>query len=248
MRLLFGLILASCAYAQFFPFPGPGRIAASGGGGGTPTITYVQGCVGNASGASATCAMPGNVTAGNLLVVTSKTDGVSVTAFTATSSAGVTCTWTSAGVAQHTVSNFAGGMAYCVVPSTGAQTVQVTATGGSGSFTDIAVAEYSSSSGWAASPLDVFTSSVNTASSTSCPSGTTSATTNANDLVFGACMTWNAGQTWGAVSGFTNRAASSRNTTGAYDKTVTSTGTQSFTGVLSASDISIGFVAAFKAN
>lgn len=215
---------------------------------GGPAFTYVQGCVNNAAAGSVTCAMGSNITSGNLLVVSSKSAGAGAITFTVSSSAGVACTWSNAQSLQHGIEGFSAVLAYCRVPSTGAQTVQVTATGSSGSFTDIAVAEYSSATGFAASPLDASSSSSNSPASTSCASGTTGATTNANDLVVGTCMTWNAGQTWGAVTDYTNRAASSRNTLGFYDKAVTSTGTQSFTGVLSASDNSMGFVAAFKGN
>lgn len=230
-----------------FPGPGTPHTTASG-----PTITYVQGCVNLASATTVTCALGSNVTSGNLLVVVSKAQNNSGTGTPAfTSSAGVSCTWVQAVPVTliGTGTPFDATMYTCLVPSTGAQTVSVTWTGTTGGpFTDLTVAEYSTSTSWNSTVLDQQASSLNSASTTSCVTGTTSATTNANDLVVAVAENFNAGQTWGALAGFTNRAASSRNTVGFYDKVVTATGTQSTTIPLSAADSSTGMIAAFRSN
>jgi hypothetical protein len=116
-------------------------------------------------------------------------------------------------------------------------------------FTDISVIEFSTTIGtWANPVLDVVQTTAS-ASSATCASGTSSTTTNANDLVVAACEGWNAGQTsWATVSGYTNVSTitvPNRNTLGVYWKAVTSTGTQSFTDTITA-DTTLGMLATFK--
>jgi hypothetical protein len=218
------------------------------------SIGYVHGCVNSASAASVTCAITGGITSGNLLVVMSKTQVISSTNPVATisvsSSSGVSCTW-SVVQSPQVNSNGAYNTAeyYCVAPSTGAETVQVSWTGTgapSSPFTDIAIAEYNSTTGWQSPALDVEASTVTiNGGSVSCSTGTTAATTNANDLVVATCGNWNAAQTYSGATGYTQRAGSERNTTAWFDKTVTSTGTQTAAITQSAQDGSIGIIAAF---
>lgn len=214
--------------------------------------SFVQGCVNSASAASVTCALSSNGTGGNLLVVTSKTEGTSSATpatLTASSSSGVSCTWSKVGSASafQIGSNYASAqIAYCVLPSSGSETVQASWTGTtSGSFTDITVAEYSNATGWAASPLDV-SLAASSGLTTTCAVGPTSTTTNANDLVIGVCMNWSATQTWGTATGYTNRSTASRSTTGFYDKSVTTIGTQSFSTTLSSGDVDLAMIATFR--
>ena len=229
--------------------PGPGGTALGSGG---PTITYVQGCVNSATAVTVTCALGSNITSGNLLVVTSKSQNNSGTGIpTFTSSLGIGCTWVQAVPTTliGTGTPFNASMYTCLVPSTGAETVSVTWAGTTGGpFTDITIAEYSTSTSWNSTVLDQSASSLNSASTTSCATGTTSATTNPNDLIIAVCENFNSAETWGALAGFTNRSGSSRNTSGFYDRVVTSTGTQSATIPLSTADSSTGMIAAFKSN
>jgi hypothetical protein len=67
-------------------------------------------------------------------------------------------------------------------------------------------------------------------------------------LVIAVCQVFNAGQTWGALAGFTQQSSASRNTTGFYWKPVTSTGTQTATIPLSTTDFGLGFIVALKSN
>lgn len=246
LLFLLGILSLAAALAQIYPFPGPGTAGPHSGGGGS-TSTYIQGCVEDASAATTNCTTGSDVTAGNLLVVASKTgsQGLPVS-YTIT---GAGCTWSQLTIiADATGEDMATNIGYCIVPTTTTGTITVTWAGGGldSTFTDIAVAEYSGSAGWNATPLDQSVETA-TATSTSCPSGTTSATTNADDLVVGVAFNFNQAQTYGAVAGYTFRSASSRNTTGYYDKDVSSTGTQSIT-VPIASDICNGMLAAFKLN
>jgi hypothetical protein len=173
---------------------------------------------------------------------------------TFSSSAGVACTWVSAITPTIYASTVGGGyvfasMSTCLIPSSGAETVQVACTVNCAAFTDISVIEFSTTIGtWANPVLDVVQTTAS-ASSATCASGTSSTTTNANDLVVAACEGWNAGQTsWATVSGYTNVSTitvPNRNTLGVYWKAVTSTGTQSFTDTITA-DTTLGMLATFK--
>ena len=75
--------------------------------------------------------------------------------------------------------------------------------------------------------------------------GTTAATSNPNDLIVAVCDNYNVQESWDTLPGFTSRPASSTSTTGWYDTTVTSTGTQTANIPLSSSDVGAGMIAAF---
>jgi hypothetical protein len=87
------------------------------------------------------------------------------------------------------------------------------------------------------------------ATSTTCTSGTSSTTVNPNELVVFLCENWNSAQTYGvAPSGYSaNRTASSRNTTGWWDKSITATGVQA-TSTTIVSDVSVGTILTFQLN
>lgn len=244
MRIILLFALCLSGYSQILS---PIRNAPVAAGGGTPTITRVQACVNSAVSATVNCVMGSNIASGNLLVVTSKTGSATVATPVITSSAGVACTWNTVATSTNVLAAFTGTLGYCNIPSGGAETVTLTWSGPVGTFTDIAVAEYHTTNTWVSPALDVSANLVNSTPSTTCSSGTSGATSNANDLVVGLCECFNSAQTWGAATGYTNYAAASRNTTGWYDKVVTSTGTQSFSTTI-ISDISWGIVAAFKSN
>jgi hypothetical protein len=213
---------------------------------------YVQGCVNSSGTGAVTCAMGSSIKTGDLLVVTTKGDFPTLSV---TTSAGVSCTWnqifgqtlftiasdgSAANVAQY----------YCNVPSTGAETVIASWSGAGSSyganFADIEVTEYSNASGFVLGGLDRTSSAViNDPGGSTCSTGTTGTLTQANELVIATCNTWNSAQTWGAVAGYTNRATSSRNTSGWYDKSVSSTSGVSWSKTIT-SDDSVGFIATFK--
>lgn len=80
---------------------------------------------------------------------------------------------------------------------------------------------------------------------TSWTSGTSLATTNSTDMLFG--FFWTAGTTYTAGSGFTSRGTSLQPTTAfAEDKTLSSTGTQAATSTTAATGFGPGVGAAFK--
>jgi hypothetical protein len=237
MKLAAFFAFAAIASAQYVP-AGPVFPHAS-----TATTSYVQGCVSSAGAASVTCAL-GSITAGNKLLVISKNSSVFGPALTVGSSAGVSCSWTTLRAALDASTSYSYGIAYCDIPSSGAETVQVSWTGsGNTGFADIAVAEYSSSTGFVAGS-DGFNFFSAPSSTTTCSSG--SITTTGTDAVVGACLSWNAANTWGAVGGYTQRATSSRNTTGWYDASPAA-GSQSFSATV-ASDTVTGLIVGFKAN
>lgn len=210
------------------------------------TVTYVQGSVGTGSLNVSTCAMGSNVTAGDLLVVTSKVASTATGATLAISDT-TGATWTNlTPVWNNATAGFSSSVGWAIAGSTAADTVTVTWSGGTlAGFVDCTVAEYGSTLGWNSSTLDVSTSAFSATAGTSCASGTSAATTNANDLVIGVCFNFNVAQTYGSVAGYTFESASSRNTTGFYDQPVTSTGTQSIT-VPVTSDTWTSFVVALK--
>ncbi len=253
-KLILFLLIAASAYPQIIS--GNGSLTGNGSLGTTasgPTISSVQGCVNSASSSlTATCAMGSSITSGNLLVVTSKTENTTGTGtISVTSSSGVSCTWVQAvgSIPVSSGSGFNTAMYTCNIPSTGAETIQVTWSGTTGpNFTDIAVTEYQTSTSWKATVLDQSQFAYGSTSTTSCATGTTSATTNANDLIIAISQNFNSAETWGSLAGWTNRAASSRNTTGWYDQVVTSTGAQSATIPFSAADTCTGMIAAFASN
>ena len=206
--------------------------------------TYVQGCVNTNASNSVTCTMSSNITAGNLLVVSGST-AANLTA-TFSSSSGVSCTWNTitSGIANSGVPfNYA--LAYCLVPSTGAETIQISWSGSS-SFSDITIAEYSNTSGGFAPGFDKSSNAVVTGDSTTCSTGTTATLSQANELVIALCHGWNGNATIGTVSGYTKRTTSERssNNNGWYDKDVTSTTGVSWSATIG-SDKSIGLIATF---
>lgn len=220
--------------------------------GAIPTSSPSASNVGNSATGSAVTITPGATfagTSGSLVFLTSKsgtTVGTATVAFTLT---GATCSASS----LTTASTFYGSSAqeavgWCLLSNTATVTPSVAWTGVSNNFTDLTETMFTSTSGFAASPLD---QSINTASGsgTSCASGSTaSATTNANDLVVGVGFNFGVAQTYGAgTTGYTTIPASGRNTTTVQYKNVSATGTQSFT-VAITSDVWACGVYAFKMN
>jgi hypothetical protein len=213
------------------------------------TFTNVQGCNGSGS-LSASCTLGANVTGGNLLVVITRDgDAIPGGATPTLSSTGVTCSWTLAVPVLWTNAPMSGDfdttMYYCLPASSGSMTVEVTWSESSLNFVDLAVAEYSTTNGWKIPTLDQEAAQAN-ASSTNCTSGTTPATSSANDLLVGACVTWDAAETWGPVSGWTNSSTSSRNTLGWYDSSTTTTGAQTWSMTMGTATANTGLVAAFQ--
>lgn len=244
MKYLYLFILSAAAYGQSLPFGGiPVTISVG------PTVAFVNGCVNSASALTTSCTL--SVTSGNLLVVSSKTQNSTGTGAIVVSNTGATCTWNRAIPTSPLASGtpFNSSVYTCIAGSTASTPVTVTWSGTtSGPFTDISVAQYSTSATWNNPVLDRSIQSANTTASTSCATGTTPATQNPNDLLLAICQNFNSAQTWGTLTGYTNRATSSRNTLGVYDKAITSAGAQSTTIPLSASDSSQGALIAFQAS
>lgn len=261
MRYLLFLLACTSAWAQMFPFPGPGRRASGGGGSVTPAWVQARLCEQSTSSNTITCAYSSNITA--------PATGSSVTMLVAiarwedstssggpytgaiTTSSGVSCTWQTAipkwlGGASTTARNQGAIVAYCLPSSGGAETVQLTLTGsGTCPFRDLSILEYS---GLASAPLDVVVSATTGAggSSNACSSGATAPLAGSGELAIGMCSMWDFTQTWGAVSGWTNRATASNNVLGIYDSIRPTNAATTFSYALSSSDQWMSFVATFK--
>lgn len=218
------------------------------------SAAFVKGCANDAAAltvsiviasSSPTCAGYASVTSGDLLVVTAS--GQNGGPYITSTGAGA-CTWTPVTGIFNATGHFQTWMWYCIVPSSGATTI--TATQVNGSFEIIGLAEYSSTTGWQTPAYDQVSLGQNLASATPCSTGTSPAMTNANDLIVAICQTWNISETWGAVSGYTNRAGSSLagigDDLGWYDKTVTAAATQSWSKAIT-SDTTNAIVAGFRA-
>jgi len=225
----------------------------TGGGGGSPTVTSAV-CVANTGTATANCALAATVVVGDLLVIKSKTANSGGTPAMAITYSGTTPCTASAIIAPVLQGNGPGTFAVaesgCIVTTGGTITPVATWTGGgvAGSFTDIQAFTIHTSTTWKSTFVDKTATNVASSTSTTCSTGTTAATTTANDFIYATCDVFNAAQTWGALGGFTQYAAASRNTAGAYYKVVTSTGTQTAAIPLSSTDFGAGLIAAFASN
>lgn len=243
MRLALVFLIAVCANAQFFPFPGPGTIAHSGG----SSPAFVQGKVCNVSttGTTNACAFPGSIGSNHIIVAIFRWDN-SGSARTATfsSSAGVTCTWSSLTSVVPSGSSSAQAMqsAYCLSPSAGAETVTGTLSSSSG-FSDLMVLEFSGVTAVDVSAVSAF-SNTNT---TPCASGSTGTLTGTGRLVVGFCGMWNQTQAWANTGNFTYLSGvSGANTTiAAFDYVSGTTSPVSFSYAVTA-DQWTSLVAVFK--
>lgn len=247
--LLYGLLLAmlsTVSRGQYVNF-GFNTGAASG-----PTVTYVGGCVNSASALTNNCTASPSSTFGNLLIAISKAQNSSGNGVPTFSTTGATCAWRRLIVPTDisTGNSYNATVYGCLLTSSGTAVTTVTWTGTTGGpFTDLSVSEWHTTGTWNASFFDRSSVLANVTSTTSCPSGTTAlATQNSNDLLIGICENFNNAETWGALSGWTNRATSSRNTTGVYSKTQTSTATQTVTVPKSVADTSTGILIALQAS
>lgn len=216
------------------------------------SATYVAGCVNEIGGAGATvtCNYTTSQASGSLLVIALKKDNTASDPLTFTASVtGATGTCNQVGTLSTQGILYSTAYAACLLTGAGTPVISVTWIGStSDTFLSIVSGSYTATSGFTSSTADVFTASVN-ATSTSCITGTSAATVNANELVVFTCDNWNTAQTYGTTpTGYSaNRTASSRNTTGWFDKSVTATGTQSGTATI-LSDVSVGAVMSFQLN
>jgi hypothetical protein len=129
----------------------------------------------------------------------------------------------------------------------GANTVTVNyATSTNGNGTRMAIFEYSGIA--TTSPIDTYSTQVNSAASTTWTSGAVP-TNYANDLIFGGITMAGSSHSMGAGSGFTLREPTSAQTVpyGTEDKIVSVTGTYAATGTISSADDSAAFMVAFHA-
>lgn len=243
-------LLSLLLFLSQIRIPGPGGFETVSAGG--PTVTYIGGCVNSAAALTVNCTASPNSTAGNILVAVSKTQNSSGTAVpTFVSNSGPICNWVQAvpPTPIGTGNGYNATVYTCILPTSAAENVKITWTGQSGgTFTDISVSEWHSTATWNSTLLDRAMFTQHATSTTSCGSGTTPTTQNANDLLVGICENFNNAETWGTLSGWTNRATSSRNTTGIYSQTATTKATQAVTIPLSAADMSGGFLIALQAS
>lgn len=211
--LLLALVLASSAWA-------------------TPAFVRGTTCTSSVNSTTQTCSLA-SVASGDTVMAFFHWDDSAGAANGATltiSASGITCTMAQA------FAKFRSGTeppaiqgAYCAASSSG--TVTVTGTfNHSSNYTEILVAEYS-----AVGTLDKVSTN-GAASGTACTSGATAALTQTGDLAIGLCTGWNNGQTWGTVSGWTNRASASIPTYGLYDQVEAGTTAVTFSKTLTAGD------------
>lgn len=258
LKIALFLLLCGVCHGQFMPFGG--NIALHSGSSPTITVTSAVCVAGTGAVTANSCTLGASGAVGDLLIVASKAAASANTAtigysFTGTSSCTLTPVIASgAGTYQPNSGasqTFISALAACIITTSGANTPTVTWTGtttGGTAFTDIQAFTVHTTNTWKTTFTDQTATSVAATSTTSCPTGTTSATINANDFIVANCENFTAGQTWGALTGFTQYASASRNTAGLYYKSVTSTGTQSASIPLSASDWGVGMIAAFASN
>lgn len=221
---------------------------------GVPTITVTSSvCVNSDPSQSVTCTWPSSGAVGDLAVFISKS---------ATAAGTWTPTWTFTGTAPCTPTQVVaptvqpnGGGTFvktiyaCIITTAVAAAPNILWTVSSSVFTDIETFTVHTSNTWKTAFVDqVSTPIVATVTSTSCPTGTTAATTNANDFILATCDVFNAGQTWGTLALYTQYPAASRNTAGVYYAIATSTGAKSAIVPLSVSDFGVGMLVAFASN
>lgn len=193
--------------------------------------------------ASMTATLGTGVTAGNLLVatITLGTNGLTVTP-----PAG----WTQAGPTESVAGTLDQRIYYLVV-GTGGATSFTWSWSGSHSF-GWTIEEWSSSSGWPASPVDVTSGGVHASASTAVNCGSPAATAQASELWIGVLSWGDSGETLsGVTAGWTTGDSAiftANNTSTAFYKNATSTGTPSLAATLSAAVANAGVVATFKPN
>ena len=223
---------------------------------GAQTISYTgASCTHSSLAVAASCTLAAPASIGDLEVITSKSSSNTVSVKAVLTFSGIAscskatqvippdgATWQPNGPGHFVTTMFA-----CVVTTPGSASPVVTWFGSDAAFTDIKVATYHTTTSWAPNFVDKVATNVATESSTRCPTGTIAATTNAGDLIVATCDNFNAAQTWEPLNGFALRTNSSRNTTGWYDTTVSSTATQTATIPLSSTDLGVGMIAAFSA-
>lgn len=222
--------------------------------GAPPTSSPSASNVGSASATSTGITIPGTTfsgTSGSLVLLTSQAGTTAASATVVFTLSGATCSASSLTTAGTYVTGvFQRAIGWCLLSNSATVTPSVTWTGTGVTFTALTETMFTSTSGFNASPLD---QSINTAFSatagTSCASGNTSATTNANDLVVGVAFNFNTSQTYPTPgsTGYTAITASSRDSIAVQYKNVSATGVQSFTIAIS-SDVWACSVYAFKMN
>lgn len=212
-------------------------------------------CIGNTTGNNPNCSNTAAPQVGDLLFLVSYADGSTLSGVS--TAPGFTSTtlcsggWTQIGSYQlqsNGTGKFVTASFYCVVTTANTTSVQAVWTGAGTTFGGISLSDYTSTTGFAGSPVDGTPGvAVASTSTTGCPTGTVT-TSNSADLLIATCTNFNTGQTWGLLPGWTNEGASSRNTLGIYDSLQTSSGAQSTTVPLSVADYGVGQIFAFKLN
>jgi hypothetical protein len=216
------------------------------------TATYVSGCTANETnaGMSISCLYPSSQASGSLLVINSKKDNTvpdPITSLSVTATlSGVTGTCAQVGNVTNSSNVYTTAFAACLTSSAGTPTVTLTWNGATtDAFVDLASGSYTATNGFPSYTIDRFVSQSNTAGSTA-DSGTTATTTSANELVVFVSDNWNTAQTYptAPTSYSSNRTLSSRNTTGWFDKSVSTIGTQSGSVAIN-NDVSVAAVLTF---
>jgi hypothetical protein len=190
--------------------------------------------------ASLTATLGSGVTSGNLLVATIIV-GTNVGTITPPSS------WAQAGPTETVTGSLQAQIFYLVV-GTGGATSFAFSWSGSHSF-GWTIDEWSSSTGWQASPVDSSAGAVHTSASTAVNCGSPATTTQASELWYGVLSWANSGQSLsGITSGWTTGDTATftgQNTQTGFYQAATTTGTPSLAATISASTVNAGVVATF---
>lgn len=249
MRMIFVFLVLLLSLPALAQDQGESALLLVSGGGSSGIVSYVQGVVGTGTPSGASSASF-TVTSGDLVFAIMKIGNTNVGVASVTpGSTGVTCTWTKSAAVDADVNGSSTiQAAWCIPSSSGLMSVTAVWSGENNStdFADIAVMQLHSTTGFAATPLDV--SAIGTPVNSSICSSGSATTTNSHDAIVGVCENWNAAQSYPTVSGYTYESTSSRNTAGLYFAATTTTGSQSFTINGLTTDSATGLLFAFKTN
>jgi len=223
---------------------------------GTITVTVSGSCdSGNVAGLTPTCTSSGAGVTGDLVVITSKAQNTSgtgtMTPATLTGCGDPRVTGTNEWVQIPPNTNGSGqaidaAAAYCVLTAGSTPALSVTWSSVSASATQLQGYVLHSTVGWNLTLLDRYVTTV-TGSGSTCPTGSTNATTNSNDYVLAVCRTLGTNETWATNPGsYTKISPTGSNRTGVFSQLVSATGVQSATVALSSNAATSAMAIAFQ--
>jgi hypothetical protein len=240
------LLVALPLFAQQGGVAGPkGIVGTSGIVSGTytgPAVTILGSCdSGNAASLTSSCTSSGAGAAGDLVFITSKAQNTGTTGtmtpavLTGCGDPRVSGTNQWVQIPPNTTGTgqaLDAAAAYCVLTASSTPAVTVVWSGVNAAQTETQAYVLHSNKGWNPTVLDRYITTV-TASGSTCPTGSTNTTTNANDYVLVVCRTNATNETWATnPSGYTLISGGNVRT-GVFSQLVNATGAQGATVALS---------------